>query len=337
LRIDFHSHYYPPRYLKELESLKEGLIRIENDESGQRQIIMWNTRIPIKREMWDLETQLSDMNKYGLDMKVLSPANPWDALLEPEREASIIRIINEEIAWAVKKYPEKFIGLATLPYRNVEMALDEMDKAIINLGLKGLIMGTNIGGKSIDAPEFWPIYEKAERLDVPILVHPFMPRWLEGMLEYQLIPLMALPFETTLAIARLTLAGILEKYPNLKFVAAHLGGTLPYLLGRIDRGYMMYPECKVNITKPPSEYLKGIYLDTVSLHSPSLLCAYSYWGAEKLLFGTDYPYEWGTFEVIKSIQELELSREEDKKILGENANKLLFRISPCDKPTRENI
>jgi len=190
--------------------------------------------------------------------------------------------------------------------------------------LKGACIFTNIVGKTIDKLEFWPIYKLAHILKVPIFVHPIKPANDCIYEEYGLLSVLGFPFETTYTATRLALSGLMEKYSNLIFILSHLGGTLPFLLGRIDDGNRLFKSFQKKINKVPSEYLKQMYLDTASFFIPALNCAYSFWGADKMLLGSDYPYDWvGKLRrCINSIEELDLKIEEKENILFKNAEKI---------------
>jgi len=185
------------------------------------------------------------MEDQGVDMQVLSAGNPWVDIFGPVESVSIAKTVNDEISKVIEKKPDKFIGLATLPFNNPGVAVEELERTVKHLGFKGVIAGSNIRGKPLSSHEFLPIYEKAVQLDVPIVVHPTTPAGYEAMQNYSLVTLLGYPFDTTVSICNLIFSGIFEKIPNLKIVASHLDGTLPYLAGRIDMGYRAIPECKV--------------------------------------------------------------------------------------------
>ena len=183
---------------------------------------------------------------------------------------------------------------------------------------------SNVNGKMLDSREFFPLYEKAEKLGVPIFVHPTSPLNSSGMDQYRLVPIMGFGVDTSLAILRLVFSGVLERLPNLKLVSTHTGGVYPYLRGRIEAAYHAYPESRVNIPKPPSSYLKKVWLDTVCYDSDVLRSSYSFVGGDKMLLGTDFPHQISDIEhAVQRVKQLGLDRSEEEKILGGNALKLL--------------
>ncbi|TRO54781.1 amidohydrolase, partial [Candidatus Bathyarchaeota archaeon] len=194
-----------------------------------------------------------------------------------------------------------------------------------DLGLRGAEVFTDIGGKPLDSEEFWVVYEAASALDVPVFIHPIAPKHREIYDDYNLISVLGFPFETTHAATRLALSGLLEKLPDLKLVLSHLGGALPYLVGRIDDAYRMFGKSQTKIQKPPSEYLKKMYLDGASFYEPAWSCALGFWGPEMILMGSDYPYGWmGDYSTcVDVVKSLNLSDDDRGLILGGNAEKLL--------------
>ena len=200
----------------------------------------------------------------------------------------------------------------------------ELRRAVEDLGLKGVALFTNVSGKQIDIPEFWPVYLMASRLGVPVFVHPITPLHREVYDDYSLLSVLGFPFETTIAATRLTLSGLLEELPDLKLVLSHLGGTLPYLVGRIDDGHRIFKSSQNKIKHPPSKYLKKMYLDAASFYEPALGCALDFWGADKLVLGSDYPYGWvGELKrCVESVENLGLETDELDKILNRNAEEL---------------
>ena len=316
--IDFHSEFFPERYIEDVD--KFGLVSGFNISVP---VSLWNY-VAKQRSIIDVKRRIRDMDEMGVDMQVISMPVPGVNNVDPEKSAALSRMVNQGFAEVVERHPDRFTALACLPMLDVEAAVEELNRAVKTLGLKGAKVCSNVAGKPLDSPEFWPIYEAASHLDVPVVIHPTAPAILQPFRGFNLTTIIGFPFETTLAAARLVFSGVLEKYDNLKVVFAHLGGTIPFLVERLNGGYRRNPECRRNIKKPPTEYLKKTYLDTVSFHEPALRCAYAFLGADKLLLGSDYPYWWWAGDlkrVITSITDLEVPDEE--KILGRNAERLL--------------
>ncbi|MEM4727023.1 MAG: amidohydrolase family protein, partial [Candidatus Bathyarchaeia archaeon] len=183
---------------------------------------------------------------------------------------------------------------------------------------------SNVGGRPLDWEPFIQVYEKAVELDVPLFIHPASPINQRGMGDYRLVPILGFGVDTTLSILRLVFSGVLKRLPGLKLVASHLGGVFPYLRGRIDRGFEAYPECKVNISEPPSRYLREIWMDSICYDEEVLMSVYSFSGAGKIVLGSDHPHQIGDIErAVERIKRLPIGEEDKTMILGENAARLL--------------
>jgi aminocarboxymuconate-semialdehyde decarboxylase len=233
------------------------------------------------------------------------------------------RIINDGIAKTVKKYPKHFQGLAMLPLIDTKLALKELDRAVLDLGLKGMCMLTNVAGKTSDADFLLPVYERAQQLGVPIFIHPTTPLGAQVMQEWRLAIILGFEFDIVLSATRLAYAGVLERFPELNFVVSHLGAGIPFLAGRIDRGYHD-PTCGIKTKKPTSEYLRDLYCDTVSFYQPALALAYEFYGASRMVLGSDFPLIIGDLPAaVPSIEAMSIPNREKEKILGENVKHLL--------------
>ncbi|NOR52540.1 MAG: amidohydrolase family protein, partial [Candidatus Aminicenantes bacterium] len=192
---------------------------------------------------------------------------------------------------------------------------------------KGVMVFSNINGIALSDRRFWPLYEKASDLNAVFYIHPTFPVGVEAMTEYWLMPLIGFTFDTTLAAAKLVFSGVVEKFPGIRWVLAHLGGAIPYLAERLDRGYFAFKECREHISKPPSEYLKEFYYDTVNFDRKALKLAIDFAGADHLVAGSDYPHQIGSLEkMVDSIETLNISSGEKAGIYGENARHLLGGI-----------
>jgi len=280
--------------------------------------------VTITDAMTDIDLRLRDMDACGMDMAVLSLTAPSVDLLDIDEGVALAQLVNDEIAGITKRHPGRFAGLATLPFRDMDRALEEMDRAIDQLGMQGVIICSNIAGATLDSPELLPFFEKANERGTPVFIHPTTPAAGETFKDYRLAPMLGFVFDTTITITRLILSGVLHKYPNLKLILAHLGGTIPYLIDRLDFCYQAYPECRVNIPNPPSEYLKLAYFDSVCFHKPSLMCALAFAGPDRVLLGSDYPHVIGDMRrAVDSIRDLDIPQEDKAKICGGNVAKLL--------------
>ena len=321
--IDFHNHFYPKAYLDELKREK-GYASVETDSQGRLLIHYTGDYNIVVGPHIHLEDRLKAMDRCRVDMQVLTVTTPGVEREEPERGIKLAELTNDEFGQIVEKYPTRFTALATLPLQKLDVAVDELERAVEECGLKGAMLSSNVNGEPLDSKRFIPIYERAVKLDVPLHIHPTSPINHAAMDGYRLVPILGFGVDTTLAVLRLVFSGILERLPRLKLVASHLGGVFPYLRGRIDTGFQAYPECKANISKPPSHYLKQIWMDSLCYDRDVLMSTYAFSGAEKILLGSDFPHQIADLEnAVERVSQLNIGDNEKKKILGENAARLL--------------
>jgi predicted TIM-barrel fold metal-dependent hydrolase len=326
-KIDAYSHIAPQKYRERLRQL--------NPQECTYKI---DTCPPL----YDLDHRFRIMDKYEL-VQVIAPAWPAvEEIADPRTAVDLARLANDEMAELILKYPDRFVaGVACLPMNDMDAALAETDRAITDLGLKGVLIYTPINDKPLDAPEFIPLYEKLYQYDLPILIHPMRnpdyPDYkTEDASKYRVYNTFGWPYETTVAMTRIVFSGLLEKYPNLKFVTHHCGGMVPYLVERIKQFYdlgMRRGEIdRTVLTKAPIDYYKMFYNDTAIYgNMPALMCAHAFFGADHLLFAVDFPLgdmEFGMknySQTISAIDEMDISDEDRKKIYGDNA-KRLYRL-----------
>jgi aminocarboxymuconate-semialdehyde decarboxylase len=323
MHIDFHCHFYPEEYLKKLEASK-GDVRIEKNEKGEKIILSMGAKAgPVTEDFFDIEVRVDKIRQNRIDMQILTTPHPGIDRFAADESAEMARIINDGLAKVVKKYPKNFQALAMLPLIDTKLALKEFDRAIFDLGLKGMCMLTNVAGQTSDSDFLLPVYEKAQSLGVPIFIHPTTPVGAQVMKEWRLAIILGFEFDIMLSATRLAYSGILEKFPELHFVIAHLGAGIPFLIGRIDRGYYD-PMCGVKTTRPTSEYLKDLYTDSVSFYQPGLKMAYEFFGPERIVMGSDFPLPIGDLEAaVPSIEEMDIPQRDKEKILGGNVERLL--------------
>ncbi|HEX2385207.1 MAG TPA: amidohydrolase family protein, partial [Candidatus Binatia bacterium] len=238
---------------------------------------------------------------------------------------------NEFAAEATTKHPGRLLGLASSVAFGDDRMLKETERAVREYGLKGIMVNSSVDGEYLDSPRATPFFELVTELDVPLFVHP--PRvtiGAEKMEIFRLPEMLGRPFDTTLSLTRFILTGGLEKFPDLKIVAAHVGGALPMLPGRLGFGYELRKDTSFGpwepdiLTKPPADYIGQIYMDTVSLHTPAVMCAVETVGVDHVVFGSDYPpVPIALKRSVDVIEDLALPDEDKQKIFGGNAAKLL--------------
>jgi aminocarboxymuconate-semialdehyde decarboxylase len=235
----------------------------------------------------------------------------------------LARLVNDAFAGIVADRAPRFRALATLPLNDPRASVTELRRAVEELRLPGAMLFSNVNGVALSDERFWPLYETADGLGAVLHIHPTSPVGVEAMTDHWLMPLVGFPFDTTLAAAKLAFSGVAERFPRIRWVLSHLGGAIPYLAERLDRGYRAFRECRAHIPKPPSEYLKTWYYDTVNFDTRALSLAIEFAGANHVLAGSDYPHLIGSIEEMRaSIGALNVSEADKRAMLGDNATGL---------------
>lgn len=321
--LDFHNHYFPPDYL---EAIREGgsRFRVTTDDEGNPVLHSpgdYNVLVPGHR---DLDFRERVLDEAGVDVQVLTFTCPGTSIEEPDRAVDLCRIINDAFARDVRARPSRFTSLGTLPMNAPEAAAAEASRVVDELGLPGVMLLSNASGVPLHDDRFWPVYERLDRAGAMIYIHPTYPVGVEVMERYMLMPMVGFLADTTLAAAGLVYSGTVERFPNIRWVLAHLGGAVPYLAERFDRGFEAYPECRERCTVRPSEQLRAFYYDTVNFDPACLRLAIDFAGADHVIAGSDYPHMIGSLErMTSSIEDLGLSKDERARIEWGNAAGLL--------------
>jgi len=321
--IDFHNHFYPPEYIEALRAGPSN-IQVTFDRGGNPLLHYpgdYNIVVPGHR---DIDFRAKVLEGVGIDMQILTLTTPGTHVESPQRAIELAQIVNNGLAKIIHERSEKFSALATLPLNVPQASEVELDRAFSELGFKGVMVFSNVNGVSLSDKRFWPLYEKADRWKAVFYIHPTFPAGVEVMTDYWLMPLIGFPCDTTLAAAKLVFSGVVQKFPGIKWVLGHLGGAIPYLAERLDRGFFAFRECRANISRAPSEYLKDFYYDAVNFDLKALQLAIDFAGADHLLAGSDYPHQIGSLEkMVRSIEKLDISSKDKADILERNAARLL--------------
>ncbi len=320
--IDFHNHFYPPEYLEAIRSAPSN-VKVTFDSHGNPLLHYpgdYNVVVPGHR---DIAFRSEVLKKHGVDKQILTFTTPGTHVESPERAVELARMVNDCFARIVRERGDRFAALATLPLNAPEASVAELERAF-QIGFKGAMLFSNINGVGLDDKRFWPLYERASRLNSVFYIHPEFPLGVEAMTEYWLMPLVGFTLDTTLAAAKLVFSGVAERFPGIRWVLCHLGGAIPYLAERLDRGFFAFKECRENISKPPSEYLRHFYYDTVNFDVNALKLAIAFAGADHLVAGSDYPHLIGSLDkMVGSIGQLDIPDEQKAGIYGGNAARLL--------------
>jgi len=319
--IDVHNHFYPPEYLDALKA-GDSIVKLTVDAEGNPCIhYPGDYNVAVQRHR-DIDYRQGVLEREGVDTQVITFTTPGTHVESPERAVRFARMVNDAFAKIVKERSPRFASLATLPLCDPAASVAELTRAV-SLGFPGAMLFSNVNGVALADARFHPLYAEADRLGAILHIHPTDPVGVEAMTDYWLMPLVGFLADTTLAAAKLTFAGIPEKYPNIKWVLSHLGGAIPYLAERLDRGWEAFPDCRADISRKPSEYLRQFYYDTVNFDPAAVRLAVDFAGADRVMAASDYPHQIGSIPKMKSsLAALKVSEEERKKILGGNAQRL---------------
>jgi aminocarboxymuconate-semialdehyde decarboxylase len=327
MNIDVHAHYVPAQSLKMAGEIgaRHGL-KLEKNQHG-RELVTRDGKAFLsqpKAEFTDLDLRLSIMDHQGVDMQLMGPAGSYFFNWMPATESlEYARWLNQQLADAVAKHPGRLVALASVPMQDGVRAAAELERAVTKLGLRGAEIASNINGRYLDDPGFEPFWESAQALDALIFVHPNQVVGADRMKDYNLANLIGNPTDTSLSFAKLIFSGVLDRFPRLKFLLAHAGGFLPYTWGRLERGYRILDSAAASTAKPPSEYLKLLCFDTITHSQMALEYLIENFGADRVLLGSDYPYDMGEPEPVAALRAVRLSSAQFEQIASVNACKLL--------------
>jgi len=335
--VDSFCHVYTQEYIQELRNLGSRISFRSDVESGVTRMIdtLTNDVFQVYKDRYfDTAKRLQDMERFGVDMQVLTVGTPGihaSALhLLPHEKVKLARVLNDALSKLAEKHPNKIVAIGEVPLPQVDEAVDEMERCVKDLGLRGIQLYTTIDGIPIDSGTFMPIFDKAAHMGVPIHLHPTHPLWSARRnyeRDYALSLIFGYPFESTLSITRLILSGVLDQYPNLKLITHHTGAMCGIYVERLQ-SFIDDGSVGTKPRKLVKEYVRMLYHDTaVSGSVATLNLGAAVFGADRLLFGTDYPFgpENGCFnirETIRSVGSMSATREEREKIFYRNAQGL---------------
>ena len=318
MRIDVHAHIVERDYLEALQRLAG--LTAERTADGKTLLrrdgytMAWT-----RADMFDVDRRLSEMDRKGIDVRVLSLSTPNVYPWRGAEQVRIARAINDALARMVRAHPDRFVGLASLPLADTGAALAELERSVGELGMKGVVIGSNVDGMAMNDARLEPVWARLNALRLPVFEHPMFPKDTSGLGEFELPLRVGLVFDTTLAATRMIYGGVFERYPDFPYILGHTGGALLTILERLDNGYRLFPDCRKFIARPPSEFAKKLYYDTCAFYAPALRMAIDSVGVSQLLFGTDDPYIDAD---VGHVERLAIGAEEKTAILGGNAARL---------------
>lgn len=324
MKIDIHTHILPEKWPDLNKKYNtNGFASIEHHKPCCAKILIGDRMFrEITENSWNPEKRISECDNSGVKIQVLSTVpvmfNYW---AKPEYTYELSKYLNDHIAEVCSLYPDRFIGLGTLPMQNPAMAIQELQRCINDLGLVGIEIGTHIHGKNLDDEEVCEVFQACEELNAAVFIHPWDMLGKERMSKYWLPWLVGMPAETSLAICTMIFGGVFEKFKNLKVCFAHGGGSFPFSIGRIEHGFNVRPDLvqtknKVN----PKHYLGKFYLDSLVHDELALKFLIDLIGEDSIVMGSDYPFPLGEHIPGKLISSMdELNQNVKEKLLWKNA------------------
>jgi aminocarboxymuconate-semialdehyde decarboxylase len=327
--VDIHTHFIPRDCFDMVDAAGRTFgPTVALDDQGREVVVADGVSLgPVLDVLTDMHARIDDMDRLSVDMHVMS-INPSSLFhgLETEAAIALYRRYNDRMAEAVELYPDRLVGLATLPVQDVDAAISELDRAVKELHLGGIQLGSNIHGQNLDERRLWPLYQRLTDLDVPVLLHPYYVAAPERMSRYWLINLIGNPFDSTIAVGSLIFGGVLEDFPDLRIVVAHGGGAAPYIAGRWQRGYEAFDACR-SIPKSPLTYLRQLYFDSLAHSAPSRALLVDVASADHVMLGSDYPFSMGDSDPVRTIRTCSHLSASDKKQILDRTGMAFLKIS----------
>ena len=327
LRVDIHCHYLNPDAAAKVAPLNpaqhEMQIKFANQltrDTNKKQV---QERAP---KLSNIEVRLKDMDRAGIDIQAVSPAPQqtyyWT---DPGMGQELARMVNERLAEIVAKWPERFVGLGTVPLQDPDLAVSELEYAVKKLNLRGIEINGSVNGMDLTDGRLGldRFFAKVQELDVIIFMHPTGYTQGERLLDHYFNNVIGNPLETTVAASHLIFDGVMDRYPKLKVVLPHGGGFLAHYWERMNHGWKARPDCRTVIKKKPTTYLEKFYFDTIVFDAQMLDNMVRRYGADHIVMGTDYPFDMGVEDPVGFVQRAKLSSSQRDQILGRNAARLL--------------
>jgi aminocarboxymuconate-semialdehyde decarboxylase len=329
--IDVHFHVLPPLFVDLVRRHAfDGVVEAD----GAKTAAELKFRAPagvavepgpaIHPQLTDDRRILAEMDRLKLDAAAISPPPQLFAYwTTPEVGERIARAVNDGLAEMRRARPDRFLPLASLPLQDAMRAARELERACGELKLRGAALCTHVNGVDLDAAHLDAVFAAAQRLDVPLFLHPQNAKNPARLADYHLWNLVGFMMETATTAARLILAGVFERHPRLKIVLAHGGGFLPYQLGRLDHGHRVRPELNAALPKPPTAYLGNVFCDSLTHDQLALRFLIDRVGADHVVLGSDHPFDMGSDAPVDAVRELGLAPAAEKAVLGATLARLL--------------
>jgi aminocarboxymuconate-semialdehyde decarboxylase len=329
--VDVHSHLYPRSYIERLKS-RAHPPQIVGEQGAERFVIFPGERGRLMgRDHWDVDEKLGFMDREGISQSVVSLGNPWLDPVDGLESVDIARALNDEFAHLENQTSGRVVGMGVLPNHTVEAAVAALAEIASTPTLHGVITGRRICGLRLDDNALDPVWQTLSEAELPLFVHPHYTVGADelGGFGHALPVAVGFPLETTIALTRLVFGGVLERFPRLRILVAHGGGTLPYLVGRLNAGWRSDDELYDRLPNPPLQQLQRLYLDTVLYHPIAVRAAADLVGPSQLVFGSDHPFSVADPAANLEAVRLALDEEGRKEVLHLSARALFRLPSPA--------
>lgn len=324
LTIDVHAHVKVPK------AAAEAMTRFSPEldprslySSKETNALNHAYHQSIADRFTDPHTRIRDMDTMGVGVQAIALAPPeYFYWLDQETAPRVAQMQNDHIAAIAQESPERFRGIGTIPLAHPQAAVAEAERLHGELGMRGIEIGTDVVGTDLDDPKFEPVWEALADLGLVVILHPAGFTEGQRLTDYYLVNVIGLPLSSTLAVTRLILGGVFERHPGLRMLVVHGGGYLPFYSARTDHAFRHRPEMRQHIDRLPSEYLANLWFDSTVFAPDLLKTLVRVYGAERVLMGTDYPFDMGQGNPLDFIGSAGLTDRDRALVLGENANQL---------------
>ncbi len=331
MTVDIHTHFIPPEFLidaREGRALDQ--ISLRRQDETDWLVHPQGYRYPLAPAFWDVEAKLRHMDRLGINVSVLSlTPTLFFYWIEGDAAEDFCRLANDSVARLAAHSDGRLYGMAVVPMQRPEAAVAELRRAVTELHLRGVMIGTTIGDVPLDDERFTPFFTAAEELGTPVMLHPYYvglgaPKPGEGgprprLGDFYMVNLTGNPMETCFAATRLILSGFFDRHPALEIVLVHAGGLLPYQVGRLDHGFRVRPETSARIAMPPSTYLRRFSYDTITHASLPLKFLIDLAGFDRVMLGTDIPFDMADERFATYLEEVDLEAPILEAVTGGNA------------------